>query len=215
RAYATMSGKRMVKSDTAQARVWGMRALELAERLHDAETMSAALNNMGSSEMCGGDPGGQTKLERSVTIALEHGFERLVAGGYSNLANSSVKNRAYAQAMGYLQQGMAYCVEHDLDSTSQCLRGDWAQLRLDQGDWAGADEEVTAILRVPWLAPANRIIPLTVLGLVRTRRGDPGVETVLDELRDLALATDEMQNISPMAAVRAEWRWLQGDRAGC
>src|SRR5262249_6258097 len=40
RAYATMSGKRMVKSDTAQARVWGMRALELAERLHDAETMS-------------------------------------------------------------------------------------------------------------------------------------------------------------------------------
>src|SRR5262249_29521003 len=107
RAYATMSGKRMVKSDTAQARVWGMRALELAERLHDAETMSAALNNMGSSEMCGGDPGGQTKLERSVTIALEHGFERLVAGGHSNLANSTVKNLAYAQVRGYLQQGRA------------------------------------------------------------------------------------------------------------
>src|SRR5262249_14022209 len=80
---------------------------------------------------------------------------------------------------------------------------------------AGADEEVTAILSVPWLAPAHRIIPLTVLGLVRTRRGDPGVETVLNELRDLALPTGEMQCIAPMAAVRAEWRWLQGDHAGC
>lgn len=215
RAYASMSGRRMVMSDTAQAKVWGMRALELAERLHDADTVSAALNSIGSAEMCIGDAGGKARLERSVTIALEHGFERLVALGYSNLANSSVKSRAYAEAVGYLQQGMAYCVEHDLDSMSQCLRGDWAQLRLDQGDWAGADEDVTAILSVPWLSPANRIIPLTVLGLVRIRRGDPGVETVLDELRDLALATGEMQSIAPMAAVRAEWRWLQGDHAEC
>jgi DNA-binding CsgD family transcriptional regulator len=215
RAYARMSGKRMVMSDTAQTLVWGRRALELAERLHDAETVSAALNSMGSAEMCAGDPGGRAKLERSVTIALQLGFDRLVALGYSNLANTSVKNRAYAEAMGYLQQGIAYCVEHDLDSSSQCMRGDWAQLRLDQGDWAGADEEVTAILSIPWLPTANRIVPLTVLGLVRARRGDPGVETVLDELRDLALVTGEMQCIEPMAAVRAEWRWLQGDLARC
>jgi DNA-binding CsgD family transcriptional regulator len=215
RACAAMSGKRMVMSDNAGARTWGMRALELAERLDDAETLSQALNSMGSSEMCSGYSDGQALLERSLRIAKEHGLERLIAIGYSNLTSSCVEMRAYEQTMRYVREGMAYCAEHDLDLATQCLRGDWAHVRLDQGDWAGADEEVTAILSVPWLSPASRIIPLTMLGFVRARRGDPGVETLLDELRDLALPTGEMQNIAPMAAARAEWRWLQGDLAGC
>jgi DNA-binding CsgD family transcriptional regulator len=54
-----------------------------------------------------------------------------------------------------------------------------------------------------------------VLAYVRLRRGDPGVEGLLDEERDLALATGALERIAPMAAARAEWRWLQGDHAGC
>ena len=50
---------------------------------------------------------------------------------------------------------------------------------------------------------------------MRARRGDPGVQAALDEARDLAAATGEMQFISPVAAARAEWRWLQGDCEGC
>src|SRR5262249_27450804 len=56
---------------------------------------------------------------------------------------------------------------------------------------------------------------LCVLGLIRARRGDPRAETALDEARDMALATRESQYIAPTAAVRAEWRWLQGDYEGC
>src|SRR5262249_40664943 len=111
RAYAAMSGKRMVMSDNVGARTWGMRALELAERLDDAETMSQALNSMGSSEMCRGNIEGKTLLERSLAIALEHGLERLVALGYANLTNSSAEMRAYAQTIHYLREGMAYCAE--------------------------------------------------------------------------------------------------------
>jgi DNA-binding CsgD family transcriptional regulator len=37
----------------------------------------------------------------------------------------------------------------------------------------------------------------------------------LNQARDLALATGDIQYIAPMAAARAEWRWLQGDHAGC
>jgi DNA-binding CsgD family transcriptional regulator len=40
-------------------------------------------------------------------------------------------------------------------------------------------------------------------------------EVALDEVRDLALTTTEPQCIGPMAAARAEWRWLHGDLAGC
>jgi DNA-binding CsgD family transcriptional regulator len=37
----------------------------------------------------------------------------------------------------------------------------------------------------------------------------------LDEARDLALPTEDIQYIAPIAAARAEWRWLQSDHAGC
>jgi DNA-binding CsgD family transcriptional regulator len=214
-AYATLSRLRMVTSDTAQTIVWGERAIALAEQLADHETVSAALTSMGSSELCAGDEGGRAKLERSLAIALEHGFEQQVGLAYFNLTQICVTHRAFAQAEIYLQAGMAYCGEHELDIASQRLRADLAHLRLSQGDWAGADEQVSSILRLPVLSTGNRIRPLTVLGLVRARRGDPGAETVLDELRDLALATGELICIAPMAAARAEWRWLRGDHAGC
>jgi DNA-binding NarL/FixJ family response regulator len=215
RAYASMSRRRMLMSDPAQAVFWGERAMALAKKLGDVETVSAALCNMGSAEMCAGDPSGQTRLERSLAIALEHGDESRVAVDYANLVEISVDRHHYAAAESYLRDGLAYCAEHDLDIVSQGLRGDWARMRLDQGDWAGADEDVTAILSIPDLSVASRITPLRVLGLLRARRSDPGAEAALDELRDLALATNQMQCIAPMAAARAEWRWLQGDYVGC
>jgi DNA-binding CsgD family transcriptional regulator/tetratricopeptide (TPR) repeat protein len=215
RAYSTMSGRRMLMSDPAQAVSWGERAMALAEKFGDFETVSAALSNMGSAEMCAGDPGGQVRLERSLAISLEHGYVSRVAIVYANLVELSVDQHAYAQAETYLRAGLAYCAEHDLDIVSQSLRGDWARMRLDQGDWVGADDYVTAILSLPDLAVASRITPLRILGLLRARRGAPSAEAPLDELRNLALDTNQMQCIAPMAAARAEWRWLQGDSIGC
>ena len=142
-------------------------------------------------------------------MALEHGYEEHVARAYANLATTwSYAQRP--QATGYLQDGMAYCAEHDLDSGAiSCGRSGACASRSRR--LAGAEEDATAILSVPWTSVANRVPALLVLGLVRARRGDPGVRAALDEARDLALATGEMQYIAPMAAARAEWRWLQGD----
>jgi DNA-binding CsgD family transcriptional regulator len=63
----------------------------------------------------------------------------------------------------------------------------------------------------------TRCPALLVLGQVRARRGDPGVQAALDEARDLALAagfprTGAMDSYVTIAAARAEWRWLQGNR---
>jgi DNA-binding CsgD family transcriptional regulator len=138
-----------------------------------------------------------------------------VARGYVNVATCLVRAHDYAQAETYLEDGMAYCAEHDLDIGLRNLQGERARARLDQGDWAGAGEDASAILSVPWVSAANRIPALTILGLIRARRGDSGAEAALDEARDLALATGDIQYIAPMAAARAEWRWLQGDHAGC
>jgi len=50
-----------------------------------------------------------------------------------------------------------------------------------------------------------------VLGLVRARRGDPGVEQLFDEALRLALPTGELQRIGRVAAACAEVAWYSGD----
>ena len=219
-AYANMSHLRGLMSDTAQAALWGGRAIELAERLQDAETLSYALNNLGTARLEDSDEEGWVQLERSLRVALEQGYEEHVARAYTNLAANTVARRAYARATDYLQKGMAYCAEHDLGSLGHFLQVYQARMRLDQGDWAGADEDATTILAAPWANGANRGMALLVLGRVRARRGDPGAEAALDEARKLALATGVprtgvLDSVLLIYEAWAEWRWLQGDRDQC
>ena len=49
-----------------------------------------------------------------------------------------------------------------------------------------------------------------LVGRIRARRGDPHVWESLDEALELARATGELQRLAPVAAARAEARWLGG-----
>jgi DNA-binding CsgD family transcriptional regulator len=46
------------------------------------------------------------------------------------------------------------------------------------------------------------------------RQGDPDAQALLDEARELALATGDIMRIGPMAAARAEAAWLRDDKGG-
>jgi DNA-binding CsgD family transcriptional regulator len=214
-AYAVLANVYMNDVDEAGIKIWGHRAIELAERLHDLEPMVDALNSLGWSELRRGDAGGQAKLRSSLALALEHGLERNVARAYVNIGTDLVRAHDYAQAASYLEDGIAYCAEHDLDIGLRNLLAERAHARLEQGEWTRAEEDASAILSVPWVSAANRIPALIVLGLIRARRGDAGAQVALDEARILSLASGDIQYIAPMAAARAEWRWLQGDHGGC
>jgi DNA-binding CsgD family transcriptional regulator/tetratricopeptide (TPR) repeat protein len=214
-AYGSLAHLGTRAAASADTLFWGERAIALAERLGDDETLSYALNSVGQVEMASGVESGRAKLDRSLAIALEHGYEEHAARAYANLAINRIVSRAYAEAERYLQEGIAYCAEHDLGPAGHFMRWVQARSRLEQGDWVAAAEGAAAVLSVPWMAVTNRIPALLVLGLVRARRGDPGSEAALDEARDLALAIGESQRIESVAAARAEWRWLQEDLAGC
>ncbi|HEY7343764.1 MAG TPA: AAA family ATPase [Ktedonobacterales bacterium] len=213
-AFATLANASMNDLDDSALKQWSQRAIELAEQLDDPEPLVDTLDSIGWSELQRGDLGGLAKMKLSLHLALEHGLERDVARAYVNLAIYLVQIHNYAQAMRYLEDGIAYCAEHDLDIGLRNLLAERARARLEQGDWAGADEDGATILRVPWVSAANRIPALIVSGLLRARRGKPGAEAALDEARELSLATGDILYIAPMAAARAEWRWLLGDLAG-
>ena len=61
-------------------------------------------------------------------------------------------------------------------------------------------------------SPMPRIVALSVLGLVRARRGDPDVWSVLDEAWQLASLTGELQRIEPAVgrACRGRPGWKDG-----
>src|SRR5262249_26664534 len=114
--YAHMSGMCMLVSDTAQTRLWGERAIALAEHLGDMEIVCSALNSIGCTFLCEDNEAGWAMLERSLQLALAHGYEDHAARAYNNLASNMIDRWAYAQATSYLQDGLAYCAEHDLDT---------------------------------------------------------------------------------------------------
>jgi DNA-binding CsgD family transcriptional regulator len=156
---------------------------------------------------------GRPTLERSLALALADGLEEHVARAYTNLAGQAFEQRQYPLAARYLDEGIRYCTEHDLDTWRLYMLVSQARVEFDQGRWAEATRTVEAVLRDPRTAPVSRINALAVLGRVRARRGDPGVWPPLDEALALAIVTGELQRLGPVAVARAEAAWLEGDPA--
>jgi predicted ATPase/DNA-binding CsgD family transcriptional regulator len=212
-AYSNRAQLHMLANEVPEAMHWGHQAIELAEKLGDFETLSHALNNVGTAEILAGHiDAGRATLERSLQIAQTHELHEHVARAYTNLASEAVQMRDYAWAMGYLNAGIDYSIERDLDSWSLYLLAWRARANLELGHWTEAVEDALAVLDNPRSASIARIPALATLGRVRVRRGDPGVQPVLDEARDRALPTGEIQRIGPVAAARAEAAWWRGDR---
>jgi hypothetical protein len=126
-AYGNLAHLDMRAEDGVDSLRWGGRAIALAERLGDYETLSYALNTVGAVQIFSGEEKGCAKLEQNLALALEYGYEDHAARAYANLALYRVVRREYAQAERYLQEGITYCAERDLDPWGHFLR--WVQAR--------------------------------------------------------------------------------------
>jgi len=213
-AYSNRAQLAMLADNTAEAVRWGERAIALAESLGDAETLVHALNNVGTALLTAQDEQGRAHLERSLQLALERGWEEHVARAYTNLACCAVMTRDYPLAERFLQEGLAYCAEHDLDSWATYMGAWQARAKFEQGSWDDAAQEATRVLERYRLPAAAKIPALVVLGWVRLRRGDPGSAVLLDEARTLALATGELQRIVPGPIAEPFARQIAGDWQG-
>jgi len=211
-AYSNRAQLHMVADEVSETLRWGNQAIELAEKLDDPGILSHALNNVGMAHIMVGDSElGRAKLERSLHLAQAHELHEHVARVYSNLGSEAVRLRDHASAMRYLNDGIAYCVERDLDSWGLYQLAWRAQANLEEGRWPEAGEDALTVLNNARAASPARIPALITLGRLRIRRGDPDVQIVLDEARDRALPTGELQRIGPVAAARAEAAWWRGE----
>jgi DNA-binding CsgD family transcriptional regulator/tetratricopeptide (TPR) repeat protein len=209
-AYSTMAQLNMLTEDYEEAVQWGNRALDLAERFGFREVLVHALNSVGTAKFYKREPQGAAELERSLELALAHEMHDHAARAYSNIICDALTVRDYPLAEARLAEGLTYTRERDLDRGTLYQLAMRARLHLEQGRWLEAEHDAKTVLSTD--QTVARIDALAVLGCVRLRRGDPGARTLLDEVRDLALVTGEIQRIAPMAVARAEAAWLQDDR---
>jgi DNA-binding CsgD family transcriptional regulator len=212
-AYSNLSQLYMLSEDIAQARRWGERAIALAKQLGATEILVHALINVGSAEALAGEEAGWDHLVQGLQMAKQGELHDHVARAYANLSSTAVQFRRYERARLWLEQGLMYMQERDLDSYRVYLLGWLARLHFEMGRWSEAEQEAADAIR---LNQGESVIPipsLIVLGHLKARRGDADTGEWLDRARGLALPTGEAQRIGPLAAACAEAAWWRGDKA--
>jgi DNA-binding CsgD family transcriptional regulator/MoxR-like ATPase len=186
------------------------RALELARRLGDTELVVRAL------DMMGGDfaNSGEEHLGQALALAGEAGLVEPFGRVLINMVGGALRVHQYGLAAEYADRAVEYCSDRGLELYRFYALAYRARFELDQGRWDEAAETAATVLRIRRASIMPRIFALVVLGLVRTRRGDPGHQELLDEAWTLGGPTAELDRLGPAAIAKAEAAWLEGDREG-
>jgi ATP/maltotriose-dependent transcriptional regulator MalT len=153
---------------------------------------------------------GRELLERATRIAIEQDLPDDAARAMTNLAWPMLDQHDLDLAGPMLDAAIAYTSEHDLVGMELYQRAALTRLWLARGRW---DEAASTNERLLEMASANnhtRIVALTVLGQVETRRGNDATP-LLDEALALAIPTGHVMRLGPVRAARAEAAWLAGD----
>ncbi|HSB18865.1 MAG TPA: helix-turn-helix transcriptional regulator, partial [Anaeromyxobacteraceae bacterium] len=210
-AYSNQSQLSMLAYDVEPALRWGRKARAIARRIGDRAIECHAGTNLGTTRLTLGDARGWAELERCRELARSLGLEDDAARALANLISHAVTWRQLGRAERYLREGMAYTTEHDLDAYRVYFLGWRAAYELHRGRLEVAAQDAQAALQHAGVTPVHKVLPLSVLGRVRARRGDGQVWPPLDEALELAIGTGELQRIGPARIARAEAAWLAGD----
>lgn len=213
RACVNLAGVHMLSREIDEAVAIGERAIALATEAGDPATLAHALNYTGTARLVNRRPNGREMLEQSLQMAIAHNLPERIAHAYTNLGSGLGELRDYTAAAEYLDLGIAYASEFDLDNLRWYMEAWRATVLFYRGNWADATEEAIRILDERSISAISRIAALHVLGRVRARRGDPDVMPALDEALRLALGSEELQRLGPVRAARAEAAWFRGDLA--
>jgi DNA-binding CsgD family transcriptional regulator len=206
-AYAQMAAQRVLSLDDQGVITWGTRARDLAEQLGEQQIVVSASTAIGSAEAMRGH--GSRALEQALELAQAHGADDQVARVYSALVFTSVRNKNWPDVDRWLEEGLTYSEERDLDDHRNYLLAWRADASLDRGRWNDAAVSAQTALDHPH-AILHRAWSLLVLGALRARRGDPGVWPLLDEALELVEDTPAQRQV-PLQLARTEAAFLEGD----
>ena len=211
-AYSNMSQLKMLFDQFEECIAWGEKAIVIARKLGDEETLSHALNNVGSVRMLiqSSEQEGIELLQQSLEIALKNSYHDHAGRAYTNLANIGVRTKKYVFAKKILEEGLQYCEKRDLDSWKSCMLSFKARLHFETGDWKEACNISDILLKNGNQPTAVTILALVVIASIKMRTSNSDVLPLLLEAKTKAFETMEMQRIIPSLVALLEYEWLTG-----
>lgn len=214
-AYSHRSRMHMIVYEVEETYHWGNRAMKLAEQIGDIETLIHALANIGIVEMWHDRTiEGQTKLERSLQLATKHGYHSHAARAFSNLISGLFLTYEYERCLVYANEGIDYCVRHDLDHGHIGLLDFRARAKFEQGYWPEAEKDIKASEDI-FVTSEIRISLDSLQQRIKVRRGDPVLPQSMDKFRKYVNNAVFHEKIYPIAEMFAEAAWLQGNMKRC
>jgi DNA-binding CsgD family transcriptional regulator/tetratricopeptide (TPR) repeat protein len=196
----------------------GRRAIAVAEQFGDGDILAEACIQSGIALAISGAPGtpevGLVRVHRGIELADRAGNDHLVTLGRSQIGSGMGELRRYDLAIPSLQAGIEHAEAREIVWSAHYMTAWLARCRLETGEWDTAADLAGRLARNPRCLGNSRFVTLVTLGWLRTRRGDPGVDALLEEALSLARTTGHLQRLWPVAACRAERAWLHERLAG-
>ena len=211
-AYSNMSQLKMLSNEDAESIEWGNKAAALARELSDEEVLAHALNNLGAAQMNTPARKGIALglLQESLAIALRNSFHEHVSRAYCNIISRAVVDKDWELVGRYLEEGLCYCEERDLDAWTNYKLTWKARMLVARGDWAQAEVIARNLLKNEDQSPVVKTVSLAVLATLKIRAGAPEALELVQQAKALALTSKEHQRIIPALIACLEFEWLQG-----
>ncbi len=212
-AYSHKSRQHVAAEQYAEAIYWGTRAKELAAVHGDLETMAHVLTNLGVEEMrFGRRAEGQALLEQGLQLSLSNNFLFHTVRAYACLAYGFRYVFDYPAFFKYINEGIAYCLEHNLDIWRVRLLGLRAHVQVEIGHWEEAEKDLGVASSL--LDFFEEEVSCATMWL-QIRRGGSLSSEVHQAAQALAHRTSLFWFSCLYASHMAEAAWLRGDLATC
>jgi DNA-binding CsgD family transcriptional regulator len=210
-AFGTQAILHQYSHELDEAIALANRAITLAEKAGDTQVLVMAYDTLGMSSMFLDYERGCEYLEHARDLARDAGLDAAVARAYGDLGAVSVAVLQLERAEHYLAEGLTFTADRDLDRSRLFTLAWFSATQLLRGRWLEAANSANEVLRHQASSSA-RVTALLTLGRLAARRGESGTSSsLLDQALSLAGAPDELRQIGPVRAARAEAAALAGD----
>ncbi|HWH97437.1 MAG TPA: AAA family ATPase [Pseudolysinimonas sp.] len=199
----------LLAHDTARALELSTHAIGIAREVGHAGALSHALTNYGTALMYHGDLDGMRQLVEAGEVALAVDDIEDAARAAVNLVWGLLDQYRLGLAEIHLARALEVTERAEFFGFVTYQQMEQARLDLARARW----EDALAMVDPLPDPPHARCVALTVIGTVRLRRGEEGVDEALDEAKRLADRLGELQRRGPVAVARAEAALLRGDSA--
>lgn len=204
--YSHAAGLSVRRGAYNEAIRWADQAIALAAELGLEEPVRA-LSARGTSRCVLGDPAGLDEERRALAIAIDRGLGRQAAVLYNNMAVDLVSIAGPAEALGTLEEGIAFAESRGIDEWAMWMKTGLLNNRLAVGAWDQI--ETDAVPLAERLESGGMMIPLIWVRLAMGRmlllrgereKAEPFIEWTLEAART-AGGADERPSAFTLAAL--------------